>query len=160
MKYIQGNLLDINIDQKFDIVACLSSFEHAGIEQPHFKNKVIDLDEHKKVADELVSLTKHQGLVLLTLPAGKNELYVVDKNGKSSIYKGGKNFLWGYRTFTLEKIVSLFPTLKLLDHRSYLRKPDSDYFLTDSWERIPSYLPITNVYEEQNGLLCVAFQNV
>ncbi len=160
MEYIEGNILyGINLDQKFDVIACLSSFEHAGIEQPHFKYKCIDLDEHRKVADKLTSLVKDQGLLLLTLPAGRDELYVVDKDGNSNLYRGGKNVLWGFRTFTLERIKNLFPTLKLIDYKAYLRKPDSDYFDTDSWEMVQSDLLINSIYKEQNGLLCVAFRN-
>jgi hypothetical protein len=158
MKYIEGNLLDINLNEKFDVVACLSSFEHAGIEQPHFINKCIDLDEHKKVANKLTSLVKNNGLMLLTLPAGNNELYVVDKNGNSDLYQGGEDFLWGFRTFTLEGIKNLFPTLNFRDYKTYLCKPDSDYFDTDSWEKVQSDLLINSVYKKQNGLLCVAFQ--
>lgn len=156
--YKQCNLLDLSSIDRFDNIVCLSSFEHAGIEQPHFQNKQLDFDEHVKVANKLKSLVTSGGRVILTLPAGADELYVCKRTGETELFSGNTDFDWGFRTFTLDTIKKLFKGLNLIDAKAYLRNQEADYFDIGSWTEInPQY--ISNNYMEQNGLLCVTFES-
>lgn len=156
LNYIQGNFLDRQISSTFDYVVALSAIEHAGIETLNFQNKSIDLHEHISVLVNLSSLVKPGGKLIVTVPAGPNEIMITHTGKPDSPYDGTLKGNWGYRTFTLDGLLRVVPPgMKLLEAKAYCRIMHDDYFDIGQWAEM-SMDHIKFLVE--HGLLCVALE--
>jgi len=133
--FIRGDLMDVEINEQFDNVCCVSSFEHVGIERYEFGKGTINLEYHRDVASKLVSLVRPKGRLIITCPFGPDEVWFTD--GKGHNFRDGEpgEAKWGFRTFTLKTLKQLFQPL-IVTRASAFELRSEDYFTLTEWHRI------------------------
>lgn len=159
-EFTQGDLMDIPIQNQFDNVCCVSSFEHAGIERHEINGEGVKIEYHREIAEKLKSLVKPGGVLIITCPFGPNELWFTD--GKGYNFRAGEEgtAAWGFRTFTLDALIELFSPLSLVKASAF-RLLGSEYFEITNWYRID---PEKDAYiftgdKVNTGVICVVFEN-
>lgn len=182
INYIVGNLASTTeIEGQFDYSVCLSSFEHIGLEQPHFQRNRLDTEEEKiKVAEKLIEYTKPNGRISLTLPGGSGIYASPKESGKlvqiPKIEYERKdidlaNYSHGLEAFSPKTIKAIFDCaatnlnlkVELLEEETeaYIRDMSKDYFEVNAWNWIPRD-KISNLerhnYSDQEIILCVTFK--
>ena len=150
-------MLDIDIEGRFDNVYAASSFEHVGL---GFKAcGYHDLEADKKVAKKLADLTKDNGLFIISVPFGKNELFVHNEDGDVGKFGKVDNPSCGFRTYNIEGIMSLFNSFDIVKSKAYLKeidKPDFSNDNPDSWKEI-SDKDFNNI-KPNHASLCMALR--
>jgi len=152
-KFIKGDILDSDIDDKFDSVVCLSSLEHCGIESLNYLpgNKE-DLSTLTPIVKKLTSLIKEGGRLVITAPFGDSNIYYVDKDGNNGTADEIELPAWGFRTFRLEEILNMFKDLtpKLFEIYGNV---GGDYFDPAYWVPISArdYVLYDN---KHRGIIC------
>jgi SAM-dependent methyltransferase len=133
-EFIKGDMLDIDVEGKFDNVYSASSLEHAGL---GFKEcGYCDLYGDKKIAEKLANLTKPGGLLILTLPFGKNELFVHNEKGDIGSFEKVQDPVCGFRTYNITGILSMFDGFSVVKSTAYLKETGRADFSNenpDSW---------------------------
>ena len=150
-------MLETSIKNKFDSVICLSSLEHCGIESLNYTlgNKE-DLTTLQPIADKLATLIKVGGRLLITAPFGDTNIYYVDKDGNNGTRTEIDKPKWGFRTFKISDIATLFKELHLDTYYVY-ENTKGDYFKEDSWIRA-SYKNYNLYNNKKRGLLCCVLE--
>ena len=156
-KVIKGDLLDTDIEEKFDTVICLSSFEHCGIETLNFlpgnePNALWD----RPVAIKLVSMVNEGGRLVITAPFGNSDVFFVDKDGNNGTADEIPKPAWGFRTFRVDQIADMFSPLELTEAKVY-GFVEGNYFEETSWKEI-SVDDYTKYNNKHRGLLCCVLE--
>ena len=161
-KFIHGDFMEQHIDEKFDNVCCVSSFEHAGIERYEFDKGELKLDYHNAVAGKLVSLVKPGGRLIVTCPFGPDEVWVSDGKGTDSQDLDFPDAKWGFRTFTLGTLRDVFSPLQLIRASAFELMDGDSYMNLESWRRVnPERDHGRFVNDHVNyGVLCVVLENI
>ena len=155
--FIKGDILDKDIEGKFDSVICLSSLEHCGIETLNYLpgNKE-DLSTLDPVVEKLKSLIRDGGRLVITAPFGTPNTYYVDRDGNNGTADEIEHPVWGFRTFRLEDIVDMFDTLLLTTVEIY-GYVDGNYFEPTSW--MPASERDHHLYNNKHrGLICCVLE--
>jgi len=156
-KAIKGDLLETAIEEKFDTIICLSSFEHCGIETQNFLpgNNPMALYDIP-IAFKLVSMLREGGRLVITAPFGKPDIYFISKDGRNGTAEEIDDPEWGFRTFKVGQIESMFRPLKLTVSHTY-GYTDGDYFEESSWEEV-SHNDFDKYNNKHRGLLCCVLE--
>ncbi|KKN39023.1 hypothetical protein LCGC14_0747470 [marine sediment metagenome] len=137
-KFIQGDLMDMNFQEQFDNVACVSSLEHCGIESLNYQEGYEpDWDYYLVVAEKIKSLVKPGGRLVITCPFGADETYLVDNEGHTfrPFEESDYTPKWGYRVFSLMCLKSLLNPMRCIKASAF-RCVGKDYFDINAWVQI------------------------
>ncbi len=89
-KFTQSDVLDMNIDKKFNTVVAVSSLEHCGIETGQCDNP--DYDCIARVSRVLSDMALDR--IIITAPFG-NKLLFTQKEGPDDVYENIASPEWG-----------------------------------------------------------------
>ncbi|KKK52851.1 hypothetical protein LCGC14_3100750, partial [marine sediment metagenome] len=135
-RFIRGDFMDMEFDEQFDNVCCVSSFEHAGIERYEFDNQDVKIDYHQEIAKKMVSLVKPGGRLIITCPFGPDEVWLTDGTPRPDWRFGEPGEArWGYRTFTLATLKQLFSPLQVVKASAF-EHIGAEYFELTEWYRL------------------------
>lgn len=137
-RFIQGDFMDMEFEEQFDNVCCVSSFEHAGIERINYSEGQVPVyNYHEKIAEKLKSLVKPGGRLIITCPFGPDEIWLTDGRGYNFRLGEPGKAQWGFRTFTLSTLKRLFYPFVVV-RASACELMSEDYFTLTEWCRIDS----------------------
>lgn len=141
-RFVQGDVLDVDVGGPFDSVLCVSSFEHVGIETRDFSPDAPEIppDYPLRVADRLRSLVRPGGRLVLTCPFGVDEVWLTHDGGDDFPQGAppkpeGVRVKWGYRTYSLRTLTTLFMPLRVVLAEAY-EHTGGDYFDIDNWRPV------------------------
>ncbi len=155
-KFIQGDFEHIELQDSYDCIYGLSSFEHIGLEQDGILPEDQILSKIDRILQKMRTLLRTNGYFIITLPFGNFGYYYVNKDGKWS-YKREKDSIWGAKVYDLKDIDEIFKQFLLIKSEFYLRT-GKDYFNKESWTKVEC----KNCYkakEETDAVVCLEFIN-
>jgi len=156
-RFIKGDILESDIDEKFDCVVCLSSLEHCGIESLNYTSgNCEDLSTLKPVTEKLISLIRDGGKLIITAPFGAPNIYYVDKDGNNGTSDEIEVPAWGFRTFRLEDILNMFKPLTIKNFKIY-GHTQGDYFDSNSWTSVQEE-DFAQYNNKHRGLICCVLE--
>lgn len=160
-RFIQGDLMETEINGQFDNVCCVSSFEHAGIERTNYKENGTPIyNYHEEIAEKLKSLVNPGGRLIITCPFGPDEIWLTDGEGHNFKLGEPGNARWGFRTFTLSTIKRLFSPLVVVRASAFELRSENYFELTE-WYRIDPEKDYERFTDDRvnYGVICVVLEN-
>lgn len=136
-RFIRSDILALDLEERFDNICCVSSWEHCGIEtRDYLPGGTPDLNYHLRVASKLKQLLVPSGRLIITCPLGPDEVWLTyDGLPDAKIGDARSRIItpkWGYRTTRVATLEKMFAPLRLTvcvakEHML------GDYFSLDNW---------------------------
>ncbi len=145
-RFIHSDLMECQLDDVFDNVCCVSSWEHCGIETANFADGYAPhLDYHLTVAERLMDLVAPGGRLIVTCPFGPDEVWLTYSGRPDALFgavpRSEAAPRWGYRASTVVSLEAAFHRLQAEECEA-MQHVGGDYFDIANWCSIdPHVLP-------------------
>ena len=150
-KFNKMDILDMNIDKKFNTVIAVSSLEHCGIETGQCTNPDYGcIDSIARILEE-IALDK----IIITAPFGVEDIMFTQKNGPDDYFENIENPEWGYRVFNVQYIDNLFANFKVVNSIAY-KYTTGDYFDVANWELLKQ--PRYQTIQDNKAVICAVLE--